>query len=577
MHKISIKFTVVSLFLFLSSLIILSMFYIQYLFSQEIIKRSINDKISLLSSKIEDNINFMDQLNKNTIITVSDLLENKNIDDFLKLEPKFIKIFQNILINNKNIYSTYVGFKDNGFFELINLNIDNNLRQKYNASIHDRWLFIKIINNYKYIILLDKNLNKTSIKTLENDYYSTNRPWYIKAMQEKVVIKTQPYNFSNIEGKGVTYAKNIPSTNNVFAFDLLINNLNSILKIYGGDIFENSYILDKEANLLASSSTYAQKQILDEIKFIVKNELIINPVLKNIKINNKNYIYSIVPLNNDFISSYTTEDKIINQYKEKINTMIFIVILMVLTIIPLIFYFSSIIVNPILLLTRESKKVKNRKFTEVKKIQSRVLEIDHLSDSLTDMSESICEYQTNLENKVIQRTQQLNEKNKQLEKLSVTDKLTGLYNRIKIDDILDLAIEQNKRYDQNFGIIIIDIDFFKSVNDTHGHQVGDIVLTEFAALVKNSIRKTDFLGRWGGEEFMIICSQNNLESIMDLANKIRKEISAFLFYVVKHKTASFGIATYRKDETLEKMINRADEALYLAKERGRNRVETLEN
>lgn len=290
MNKISIRFTVVSLFLFLSSLIIVSMFYIQYIFSQELIQRSIKDQILLLSSKVEDNINFIDKFNSNTINTVSDILENKDINDFLEFEKTYIKLFTNVLLNNKNIYATFVGFVGDDFFELINLNIDKNLRKNYGATSNDRWLFIKIFNGDKQLILLDSNLNETSIKTLSNDYKSTGRPWYQKAINNKNVIKTQPYNFSNIDGKGVTYAKNIPSTKNVFAFDLLINNLNNILKTYNAEVLENSYILDKDGHILASSSNDTKNIITDKIRSIVKNNNIINSILNDFEIDNRKYM-----------------------------------------------------------------------------------------------------------------------------------------------------------------------------------------------------------------------------------------------------------------------------------------------
>ena len=151
-----------------------------------------------------------------------------------------------------------------------------------------------------------------------------------------------------------------------------------------------------------------------------------------------------------------------------------------------------------------------------------------------------------------------------------------MYNRIKLDTALDTAVQRVNRYDEIFGIIIIDIDFFKSVNDTHGHQAGDTILVEFATLLKQSVRQTDLVGRWGGEEFMIICTETNLNNIVTLANKIRTIIDNYDFSIVKHKTASFGVSTYRKGETLEKMIDRADQALYMAKEKGRNQVRTLE-
>jgi len=575
MNKISIKFTVVSLFLFLSALIVVSMLYVQYTFSQELVTKSIKNQVKLLSSKVEDKVIFMDKINSSIVTNVSSFLENKTIDEVVQNKEKYIKFFANILENNNDIYAVYIGFEKDGFFELINLNIDKKLREKYNAKYTDRWLYVQIIEGEQKLTLLNSSFKETSSSLHKSNYLSTTRVWYKKSVAENSVIKTKPYDFSNISGKGVTYAKSIGRSKNVFSIDLLINNLNATLEKYSEDALDNSYIVDKNKNIVASSSSKDNK-IIEKIISLSKNEKVDSLFLNEVVVNNKQYIYSIVPLNSDYLYSYSDVDKIIASYNDKIQNMTVIMLVLLVGIIPIIFYFSSIIVKPILLLVDESIKVKNREFQEVKKIKSRVLEINQLSDSLTEMSSSICDYQTDLETKVKQRTLELAEKNKELQKLSVTDKLTGLYNRIKLDETLDNEKKRVERHAGIFGIIIIDIDFFKKVNDTYGHQAGDTILVEFAKLMENSVRKTDLLGRWGGEEFMIICTETNLENIISLAEKIRRKISSFDFPIVKHKTASFGVATFKKGENLEKMIDRADQALYIAKEKGRDRVETIE-
>lgn len=352
--------------------------------------------------------------------------------------------------------------------------------------------------------------------------------------------------------------------------------MNNILKEYGGSTLENSYLIDKNSSVIASSSGETKSILIDKFISLIQDKKTDSSLLNKVDIGDKEYIYSIITLNDAYLCSYSDTAKIIEPFQEKIQNMIFMMIFILLSIIVIVFYFSSIIVKPILLLVKESIKVKNRRFKKVHQIDTRVSEIYTLSTSLSAMSKSIYEYQTNLEKKVEERTLQLKEKNKELERLSVTDKLTGLYNRIKLDDSLSIAKERVARYDENFGVVIIDIDFFKIVNDTHGHQVGDLILVEFAQILTKSVRKTDILGRWGGEEFMIVSPQTSLENIILLAQKIRKTIESFDFSIVKHKTASFGVSTYQKSETLETMIDRADQALYLAKEKGRNRVETIQ-
>lgn len=163
---------------------------------------------------------------------------------------------------------------------------------------------------------------------------------------------------------------------------------------------------------------------------------------------------------------------------------------------------------------------------------------------------------------------------KRIEELSITDKLTSLFNRQKIDSALIQEFNRVARYGDSLSIIMVDIDKFKNVNDTYGHQAGDRVLTDVATILKTNVRSTDLPGRWGGEEFLILCPETDGEGARLLAEKIRNCIAEHNFSEVGHLTASFGVSTHRSSDTQEDLIRRADEALYTAKEKGRNRVET---
>ncbi|BCO08379.1 hypothetical protein GF1_07550 [Desulfolithobacter dissulfuricans] len=167
----------------------------------------------------------------------------------------------------------------------------------------------------------------------------------------------------------------------------------------------------------------------------------------------------------------------------------------------------------------------------------------------------------------------LNKYNHKLEVLSVTDRLTQVYNRLKLDDILNAQLAFFKRSHQVFSVILVDIDYFKKVNDSYGHLAGDEVLVGFARIIGRTIRTTDILGRWGGEEFLIICPDTDLKGAMTLAEVLRREISEHEFPEVGHMTASFGVAEYNDEECTGKdLIQQVDQALYAAKEGGRNQV-----
>jgi polar amino acid transport system substrate-binding protein len=160
-----------------------------------------------------------------------------------------------------------------------------------------------------------------------------------------------------------------------------------------------------------------------------------------------------------------------------------------------------------------------------------------------------------------------------LELLATTDRLTNIYNRYKMDIELEKQLELSKRYKRPFSLIYFDIDFFKKVNDSFGHKTGDIALTELSTLIQNSIRKSDILGRWGGEEFLIILPETNKQEALELAAKLREIVENHNFKKIKKLTCSFGIATFKESDDAQSIIIRIDRRLYKAKENGRNRVE----
>ncbi|NOR57807.1 MAG: diguanylate cyclase [Sulfurimonas sp.] len=165
------------------------------------------------------------------------------------------------------------------------------------------------------------------------------------------------------------------------------------------------------------------------------------------------------------------------------------------------------------------------------------------------------------------------EQKQKVKLLSEVDKLTGLYNRHKIDNSLNIEIKRAKRHGTDLSLIILDIDKFKNINDKYGHLVGDKTLIEIATLLKENTRDTDIIGRWGGEEFIILCPNSNLEKTIQLAEKLRKSMESFQFDVVNNVTSSFGITQLSKDDDIVSFLTHADKALYNAKNNGRNRVE----
>ena len=159
---------------------------------------------------------------------------------------------------------------------------------------------------------------------------------------------------------------------------------------------------------------------------------------------------------------------------------------------------------------------------------------------------------------------------KELEYLTITDHLTGIYNRRYFQQKIEEEIKRAKRYGNALSVIMIDIDFFKKINDTHGHNVGDEVLVEYSKLIKSYLRDVDVFCRIGGEEFMIILPYATEEDAQIIAEKLRQEIETHKQILAL--TMSFGVTQYIKGESEEFLYKRVDSALYEAKESGRNRV-----
>jgi diguanylate cyclase (GGDEF)-like protein len=174
-----------------------------------------------------------------------------------------------------------------------------------------------------------------------------------------------------------------------------------------------------------------------------------------------------------------------------------------------------------------------------------------------------------------QRNQQLDEMNRKVNAVAVHDQLTGLYNRYFIVDQLEVQYKSYVRYGNACSIVMIDIDHFKQVNDRYGHIVGDKVLVAFSRLVESMVRQGDLIGRYGGEEFLLVLPMTGLAAALQLAERIRTSLTdkPLVEQPVMHAvTASFGIAQIRSGESIDDWLLRSDQALYVAKEHGRNCV-----
>ncbi len=237
-------------------------------------------------------------------------------------------------------------------------------------------------------------------------------------------------------------------------------------------------------------------------------------------------------------------------------------------------YVSYHITNPILVINSKANEISDLDFSSRIDLKNKD-EIGDLATTINQISDKLQETLGELE---IQNANLIDDKrllsnlNSELTTLSETDALTQLYNRLKIDKILEIEVNRSRIKDSTFAVILLDVDYFKSVNDTYGHNAGDEVLKELSQVLLSNTRQSDVVGRWGGEEFIIILPDTNLDNAYKKAEILRKSIENHPFTVVGQRTSSFGVGVFRANQTIDELISKVDIALYKAKETGRNKV-----
>lgn len=248
----------------------------------------------------------------------------------------------------------------------------------------------------------------------------------------------------------------------------------------------------------------------------------------------------------------------------------------------LVYLIARIISQPIVQLTLIAEDIDNIDHTNPFPINTNVYEFKQLAKSLSKMVRtiqaqklSLLELNVSLEEKVNLCTAALNQVNAELLSLSRHDALTGVQNRLAIDEVLKHDFLQFKRSSLSYTVMLLDVDFFKAVNDQYGHTVGDDVLKIIASTLNSCMRETDFVARYGGEEFLIILPDTQEQSFI-LAEKLRHVISTLAFPFGQQLTVSIGLSIVNSaDNAPEDAVRRADKALYTAKENGRNQSQII--
>ncbi|RXJ90897.1 amino acid ABC transporter [Arcobacter sp. CECT 8983] len=305
--------------------------------------------------------------------------------------------------NNKHIYAIYAGNKNGNFYEVINLNISKDLRKKYNATNEARWLIIKIYEEdnkrYQYEQLLSKNLKVLDTKRKLSLYDPSNRPWFKEAFTSyEKVIKTKPYQYTNIDQLGITYAKKIHNKDIVLGLDVSLESISSFLNEQAIIKKNEIFLFHEDEEIIASANIEKNIKVVPYKKLIsfAKNKKI-DKIHFNIEKEKEYFVYySLIHSEfeiKDHLAIAIPIDTIMRPYISKIYNSFMITIMILTLSVPLIWYATKVLVDPIQKLEKENIKIMNRDYDNVNLIKTRIKEYHELSQSLYKMSISIREFE----------------------------------------------------------------------------------------------------------------------------------------------------------------------------------------
>lgn len=453
-------------------------------------------------------------------------------EDTYKQKEKTLSLFKTLENSIPNIYYIYAGYKDKTL----------------------------LINNY----------------TPPKDYDPTTRPWYRAALNSAPKISGGiPYREIKTNEWLVSLSKVLHSDNEtvkgVVTIDASLKQVNEMLSERDPNYSSSySYVLNEKGELII----HHRSELLGK-----KINKIVRPAMRFSGHNGR--------------ESYTFEQKDKIAYYTRIDTLGWIVVTVINKKEILEFVANRILISigivilfTLLIVHFMSRMLSKNLILPMRKLEQRVKSTisgsdqTHHYDETSDASISphkeinfiagAIEQVT--EQALFRKNQELEAKNEQLKKISTTDHLTGLLNRRKITENIEKEYQRARRYNNTFSTIIIDIDWFKKINDEFGHQAGDQVLKECADIFTSKLRNTDSVGRWGGEEFLILCPETNLEGAELLAKRIKNAFEQNKFSVPKKITISAGVCEYQPDLSLQNLLTEADNKLYEAKSQGRNKV-----
>ena len=416
--------------------------------------------------------------------------------------------------------------------------------------------FVFLLNENYFVKNLSINSSKDLIKQIKRVEKSIKSIYIFDNENKEVFSKKIPIDLKQllkqsilIENGSLFVYSTIDNKRGLLVFEVKLNELKKEL---ASELMQY-YIINKNGKVVLSSDGFKSDFYT---KFSKKAKMF----------KREKTIYHFAPIGEYMVGTIVEKDILFKRINKVFSVIVSWVILISFISMFLSVKASRMITSPIDKLNKVLGKNKDGEYTKI--VLKGDEEIEYFATQYNDMIDRITEFTNELEEKVKVRTKEIERQKEELKILSQTDTLTGIYNRNKLNDI----VIQREKYDVMYSVIILDIDDFKIINDKYGHNVGDVILKEFAQILKTCTRKSDFLGRWGGEEFLIICSDVEKEQALMIAEEIRKKIENYVFYNDLKVTASFGVAQYMKGISYDELFVLADTALYKAKKSGKNKV-----
>lgn len=402
MFNISIKTNILAIFLSLVGVVAVSLLFLQYYFAEKLAVESTHRTFTMISKNITDHLQKkrknIDSI-LNTIKQHETLLEPITFDPF---HPSLEGLKQAMQIS-PDIYALYFAQQNGDFYEVVNMNKNSVIFEAFKAPKQTKWTIITIIDNKRQMAYLDKEMRLIDKVVEEKAYDPRERIWYKKALEKEGIVHTEPYLYSNLNRMGISYATQLDTPGVVLTLDFTMVQLNKILALQDQGYNSEIFLTDNHGEKFASSAfetpsfignTELDDYLKEQIKMHHGKE---DKSLFSDKKHQTYYLLQPLADGSGYLGITVDAKPLLQPYYDNLRYSLVVAFFLLLIAIPIIIFVSELIIKPINALLAENQLIKDRKFDQVKEIETRIVEFIELSDSQVSMSKSIQSYQRSQE------------------------------------------------------------------------------------------------------------------------------------------------------------------------------------